>query len=74
MNDNRRRDFIKLSALSFAAIALQLNSITSFAQMANSHLGKWNPNTKLNWDAFLERLTLMATTQHQLPWNQKEYT
>jgi hypothetical protein len=74
MNDNRRRDFIKLSALSFAAIALQLNSITSFAQMANSHLGKWNPNTKLNWDAFLERLTLMAKTQHQLPWNQKEYT
>mgnify|MGYP000917285200 FL=1 len=74
MDDFKRREFIKLSAFGFAAVALQLNSITTYAQKANGHLGKWNPNTKLNWDAFLERLTIMAKTQHQLPWNQKEYT
>ena len=74
MDDFKRREFIKLSALGFASIALQLNSISSYAQSANAHLGKWNNNTKLNWDAFLERLTQLAKTQHELPWNQKLYT
>jgi cysteamine dioxygenase len=48
--------------------------MTAYAQMANGHQGKWNPNTKLNWDAFLERLTKLAKSQHQLPWDQKHYT
>jgi hypothetical protein len=74
MDNYKRRDFIRLSALSFAAVALQLNSITSYAQKANGYLGKWNPNTKLNWDAFLERLTLLSKSQHQLSWNEKKYT
>lgn len=74
MDDFKRREFIKLSALGFAGIALQLNSISSYAQSANAHFGKWNNNTKLNWDAFLERLTQLAKTQHELPWNQKLYT
>lgn len=74
MENFKRREFIKLSALGFAAVALQLNSITSFAQIANGHYGKWNPNTKLNWDAFLERIATLAKTQHQLPWDQKAYT
>ncbi|MEM6717837.1 MAG: hypothetical protein AAF611_00845 [Bacteroidota bacterium] len=73
MSDFKRREFIKLSALGFASIALQLHSISSYAQVANGHLGKWNADTKLNWDAFLERLTKLAKTQHQLPWNQKVY-
>lgn len=74
MDDFKRREFIKLSALGFAGIALQLNAISSYAQSANAHFGKWNIDTKLNWDAFLERLTQLAKTQHQLPWDQKSYT
>lgn len=74
MDDFKRREFIKLSAFGFAAVALQLNSITSYAQKANGYLGKWNPNTKLNWDAFLERLTMLSKSQHQLPWNEIQYT
>jgi len=74
MDDFKRREFIKLSAFGFAAVALQLNSITTYAQKANGYLGKWNSNTKLNWDAFLERLTMLSKSQHQLPWNEKEYT
>lgn len=74
MDNFKRRDFIKLNALGFAGIALQLNSISSYAQKANAHLSKWNAETKLNWDAFLERLTQLAKTQYQLPWNQKRYT
>ncbi|GAA4967841.1 hypothetical protein [Algibacter aquimarinus] len=74
MDNYKRRGFIKLSALGFASIALQLNSATSYAQMANANLGKWHKNTNINWDAFLERLTQLAKGQHQLPWNQKVYT
>lgn len=74
MDDYKRREFIKLSALGFASIALQLNSISAYAQSANAHFGKWNTDTNLNWDAFLERLTQLAKTQHQLPWDQKLYT
>ena len=74
MDDFKRREFIKLSALGFAGIALQLNSISSYAQSANAHFGKWNNHTKLNWDAFLERLTQLAKTQHQIPWDQNLYT
>jgi len=74
MDDFKRREFIKLSALGFASIALQLNAISSYAQKANGYFGKWDSNTKLNWDAFLERVTTLANTQHELPWNQKQYT
>ena len=74
MDDFKRREFIKLSALGFASIALQLNSISSYAQSANAHFGKWSEVTNLNWDAFLERLTQLAKTQHQSHWNQKLYT
>lgn len=74
MNDFKRREFIKLSALGFASIALQLNSISSYAQSANAHLGRWNKDTIVNWDAFLERITQLAKTQHQSHWNQKLYT
>lgn len=74
MNDFKRREFIKLSALGFASIALHLNSIGLQAQQANGYLGKWDANTKLNWDAFLERLTQLAKRQYQLPWDQKSYT
>ena len=37
-------------------------------------MGKWNPNTELNWDAFLERLTQMAKSQHNIAWDQSLYT
>ena len=74
MDNFKRREFIKLSAIGFAGIALHLNAISIYAQQANGHLGKWDANTQLNWDAFLERLSELAKTQHQLPWNQKQYT
>lgn len=74
MDDFKRREFIKLSALGFAGIALQLNEISAYAQKANGHLGKWDANTKLNWDAFLERLATLAKNQHKSHWNQKRYT
>ncbi|MEM9821489.1 MAG: hypothetical protein AAF985_10470, partial [Bacteroidota bacterium] len=45
----------------------------SYAQAANGHLGKWQKETKINWDAFLERLSQLAKNQHQLPWDQKQY-
>ncbi|MEM7549456.1 MAG: hypothetical protein AAF363_07275 [Bacteroidota bacterium] len=74
MDDFKRREFMKLSALGFASVALQLNAISSYAQSANAYLGKWNKDTNLNWDAFLERITRLAKTQHQSYWNQKRYT
>jgi cysteamine dioxygenase len=73
MDNCKRREFIKLSALGFAGIALQFNAISTYAQQANAHLGKWDSHTKLNWDAFLERLSQLAKSQHDLPWNQKRY-
>ena len=74
MDDYKRRDFIRLSALGFVGIALQLDSISSYAQSANANSGKWHDDTKLNWDAFLERLTECAKSQHKVPWDQKLYT
>ncbi len=74
MDNYKRRQFIKLSALGFASIALQLNSMAAYAQRANGHLGKWHHDSPLNWDAFLTKLTKLAETQHQLPWDQKAYT
>ncbi len=74
MDDFKRREFIKLSAIGFASIALQLNSISSYAQSANAHFGKWYKDTSLNWDAFLERLTQLAKAQHKPHWEQKRYT
>jgi len=70
MDNYKRRQFIKLSALGFASIALQLNSMAAYAQRANGHLGKWHHDSPLNWDAFLTKLTKLAETQHQLPWDQ----
>lgn len=74
MDDFKRRDFIKLSALGFASVVLHLRSISTYAQQANGHLGRWNANTPLNWDAFIERLTLLARSQHEPPWDHERYT
>ncbi|MEM6516627.1 MAG: hypothetical protein AAF688_10630 [Bacteroidota bacterium] len=74
MDNFERRDFIKLSALGFAGIALQINSISAYAQQANGYLGKWDERTRLNWDAFLERLTKLSKMQHEALWNQQLYT
>ena len=74
MDNYKRREFIKLSALGFASIALQLSALSAHAQQANGYRGKWNVNTKLNWDAFLERLSQLAKGQYQLSWDQAQYT
>lgn len=74
MDDYKRRDFIRLSALGFAGIALQLDSISAYARSANANCGVLKDDTKLNWDAFLERIDQHAKSQHELPWDQKKYT
>jgi len=48
MDNYKRREFIKLSALGFAGVALQFSTISAYAQQANSHMGRWDANTKLN--------------------------
>lgn len=73
MDDFKRRDFIRLSALGFAGVVLQLRSISTYAQQANGHLGRWNADTPLNWDAFIERLTLLARSQHEPHCNDERY-
>ncbi|MEM9546335.1 MAG: hypothetical protein AAGA77_10185 [Bacteroidota bacterium] len=73
MDDFKRREFIKLSALGFATIAFQLKSLSAYAQRANGNQKRWNPDTPLNWDAFLESLTKLAQTQHVQPWDQLMY-
>lgn len=72
MEHNERREFIKMSALAFAGIALQLNSISAFAQQSNLFQGK-SINPGLNWDAFLSKVTKLASEQLEPNWNQKEY-
>jgi hypothetical protein len=74
MDNYKRREFIRLSALGFASLALALNPITTYAQQANAYQGKWDDKTPLNWDAFLERLSLLSKSQHDKPWNQQRYT
>ncbi|WP_396195847.1 hypothetical protein [Flavobacterium sp.] len=61
-----------MSALAFAGIALQINSISTFAQQSNLFQGrKINPG--LNWDAFLSQVTKLASKQYEPTWNQNEY-
>lgn len=62
MEHNERREFIKMSTLAFAGIALQLNSISAFAQKANLFEGKAF-NLGLNWDAFLSQISALAKQQ-----------
>lgn len=73
MNNFKRRDFVRLSALGFAAVALELRTISSYALAANATHGRVGKTTELNWDAFLERLNKLADSQHDLPWDQKKY-
>jgi len=73
MNNYKRREFIKLSALGFASIALQFSSISMYAQKANSFYGRTNSDTKLNWDAFISEIQKLAEKQHDISWNQKKY-
>lgn len=71
-SNNERREFIKMSALAFAGIALQINSISTFAQQSNLFQGK-RINPGLNWDAFLSQVTKLASKQYEPTWNQNEY-
>ena len=42
MDNYKRREFIKLSAIGFAGIALQFHTISAYAQQANGYFGKWD--------------------------------
>jgi hypothetical protein len=72
MEHNERREFIKMSALAFAGIAFQLNSISTFAQQSNLFQGR-SINPGLNWDAFLSKITQLAKEQHLPNWDQNGY-
>lgn len=61
-----------MSMLVFASVALQLNSISTFAQQSNLFKGK-SIDPGLNWDAFLSQVTKLASEQFEPTWNQKEY-
>lgn len=52
---------------------MQFNAVSADAQKSGGFLSKCNCNSKLNWDPFLEHLTKLAKTQHDLPWNEKRY-
>lgn len=71
-SSNERREFIKMSALAFAGIALQLHSISAFAQQSNLFEGK-KINNGLNWDAFLSKITQLAKQQYDPNWDQATY-
>ncbi len=73
MDTYQRREFIKLSLASFAAVALHLNSLSAFGLNANKLNGSCGSQSRLNWDAFLEAIQKQAKTQHILPWNQSDY-
>jgi len=73
MSQSKRREFIKLSALAFAGVVLEINDLTALAQKTNGYHGKWDSNTPVNWDAFLESLTELVQKQKDKVWKEKRY-
>ncbi len=73
MDNYQRREFVKLSLASFAAVALQLNGLSALGLNANKFNGFSGTKPSLNWEAFLEEISKLAKTQHTKNWNQSEY-
>jgi hypothetical protein len=73
MDEFKRREFIKLSAISFAGIAMQFSAVSAFALTANGQNGFLGSNPEMNWDAFISKIQALAKTQHVKPWNQSKY-
>ena len=49
IDEYKRREFIKRSALGFGSRTLHLNAISAHAQSANVYMENWNKDTNLNW-------------------------
>lgn len=73
MENYKRREFIKMSFLSFASISLGINSLSVMALKANGLNGYLGSNPKINWDAFLSQITAMAKVQNTKLWKEAEY-
>lgn len=73
MENYKRREFIKMSLLSFASISLGINNISASALKANTVNGFFGTNPKLNWDSFLSQITNLAKAQHTSLWKEPEY-
>lgn len=65
MENYNRREFLKMSTWSFAAIlAADVPGLIHFAQKANATKGYYRENEPLNWDAFLSKMSAQAQ-KHQ---------
>lgn len=73
MENYMRREFIKMSLLTFAGISLDINCISAKALKANASNGYLGANPKLNWDAFLSQITSIAKVQNTNLWKEAEY-
>ncbi len=73
MENYKRREFIRMSLLTFAGISLGINSISAKALKANAYNGYLGTNPKLNWDAFLSQITSLAKVQNTNLWKEVEY-
>jgi hypothetical protein len=73
MENYKRREFIRMSLLTFAGISLGINSISAKALRANAFNGYLGTNPKLNWDAFLTQISSKAKVQNTHLWKEVEY-
>lgn len=73
MENYKRREFVKMSFLTFAGISLGINSISAMALKANGKNGFLGSNPKLHWDAFISQITTLAKAQHNPLWKEQEY-
>lgn len=65
MENFHRREFLKMSAWSFAAImTTDLSNLIHFGQKANGNKGYFRENEPLNWDAFLSELSRLSARHH----------
>ena len=73
MENCKRREFIRMSILTFASISFGINNISAKALQANALNGYLDTNPKLNWDAFLSQITAMAKVQNTKLWKEAGY-
>lgn len=73
MDNYKRREFIRMSLLTFAGISLGINSISAKSLKANAFNGFLGSNPLLNWDAFMSQITALAKVQNSNLWKEAEY-
>jgi len=63
MDDYSRREFVKMGLPAFLGVSLALPSITAYAKKANANKGFARSDEPLNWEAFVEQVTVEAKAQ-----------